>query len=76
MMALTLPNIDAYISAIMIFSNFNKNFKKRTLKLISSIHPMSITQIEKTFSLFVFGEILPNPTLVKLPLFVNKKSIK
>ena len=27
---------------------------------------MSITQMEKIFSEFVFGETLPNPTLVRL----------
>ena len=30
------------------------------------LHPISIIIIEKTFSLFVFGAILPKPTLVKL----------
>ena len=27
-----------------------------------------MTQMEKTFSLFVFGDMLPKPTLVKLPI--------
>lgn len=30
------------------------------------LHPMSMTQMEKIFSEFVFGETFPNPTLVRL----------
>ena len=35
---------------------------------------MSMTQMEKIFSLLVFGEMFPNPTLVKL-LNVKYKAV-
>ena len=31
-----------------------------------NLHPINMTQMEKIFSEFVFGDTLPNPTLVKL----------
>lgn len=40
----------------------------------SDLHPISITQMENIFSVLVFGETLPNPTLVKL-LSVKYKAV-
>lgn len=44
------------------------------LKIRNDLHPINITQIEKIFSVLVFGETFPNPTLVKL-LNVKYKAV-
>src|SRR6218665_3353601 len=42
--------------------DYSQKQQRRTLH----VHPISITQMEKTFSVFVFGDTFPNPTLVRL----------
>ena len=51
------------------------NNRIREVTTSSHLHPMSMTEMEKSFSLFVFGDMLPNPTLVKLPTGENKTII-
>lgn len=38
----------------------------KSLTVLFNSQPMTMTQMEKIFSELVFGETLPNPTLVKL----------
>ena len=76
-MALTLPKIDAYMRASEKAKNSDQSVQDHRdseKKEPSKLHPMSMTQMEKIFSLLVFGEMLPKPTLVKL-LNVKYKAV-
>lgn len=48
--------------------------QKPAEKIRNNLHPINITQMEKIFSVLVFGETFPNPTLVKL-LNVKYKAV-
>lgn len=67
--ALELPNKPplgipvVYLKHLNSYKAIKHNKVKQKKK---NLHPISITQMENIFSVLVFGDTLPNPTLVKL----------
>ena len=52
----------------------NQQIKRQPNRIRNNLHPINITQMEKIFSVLVFGETFPNPTLVRL-LNVKYKAV-
>jgi len=52
----------------------NQQIKRQPKRIRNNLHPINITQMEKIFSVLVFGETFPNPTLVRL-LNVKYKAV-